>query len=290
MKRELHSSSEHTTDGLCAEAGRKGDGQALLLGLKLIPLALMFACAGNTGVQVLPPQTVTTAASNDGSEPGQSPVLLTPPTPDVVLKPEPKPEPTDKAKLDDGSLVVIATGDRAPGVTTRRDLVMAARRESERRKNTQPIAVIDDDNLAEHAEGGNLTVGNPRASTTVELEEARSTLDQRLQDEEYWRARARGIRQRWRTAYDSFEKIETQASVLRRRFYSEENVELRDREIQPAWEDAKKLLKEVKEDIGNVKKELDSLYLDGRRAGALEGWLREGIELEPWDGIDLKVP
>lgn len=240
---------------------------------------LLAGCSGAPDPQPLPPQTVTTAAIKK-----QAPVALTTPLPEIptaVAAAAPE-EDANKPPHDDGSLVVIRTKTGAPGETTNRDLVQAARQERERRKTASPIAVVDDDNLSEHASGGQLTVGNPRAVPEAEVAEARETLDRYKEQEEYWRRRARDIRQRWRDAYDSLEGLEEETAELRRKFYAEEDAAFRDREIKPAWDRSQDLLREAKKSIESAREELDILYGEGRRAGALEGWLRAGIELEPW--------
>ncbi|MDH3745756.1 MAG: hypothetical protein OES47_11715, partial [Acidobacteriota bacterium] len=52
-------------------------------------------------------------------------------------------------------------------------------------------------------------------------------------------------------------------------------------QIKPAWDRALDRLEGARELVAEASTQLDELIEEGRRAGALPGWLREGIDLEP---------
>jgi sporulation-control protein spo0M len=64
-------------------------------------------------------------------------------------------------------------------------------------------------------------------------------------------------------------------------FYREDDGFYRDQEIKPAWDKSLRDLDEARLMAVEMEKELELFLEAGRRAGALPGWLREGIELEP---------
>ena len=242
---------------------------------------LVLSCA-SPRPQALPPQTVT-APANVASEP----ILTAPPVPSTAAEDGGEKAPTggaaEKAEPeDDGSLLIVGDGARVAGQTTTRDLIEASNREKERRRESdQPGLVVTDDNLAEKAEGGRLTFAQRATGREDQVERAQEVLEGYAEQEQYWRDRARTIRTNWRDAFDRIDELEADASELRRRFYAEEDVELRDRDIKPAWDRTLELLKQARNTVDRSREELDLMMEEGRRAGALEGWLREGLELEP---------
>ncbi len=264
------------------------------LGTLAVCAISIAGCAAPAKEVPLPPQTVTPGAGNSAPAdivrelppevlpPAQPPVELPPVSPGAAGVQPPPAESEPSRSRDDGSLLILGAHDGSPGETTNRDLVEAARRERERRRQARPVAVINDENISEQAKGGRLTVGTPRVVNPEQLAEARETLDEFADKEEYWRSRARDIRQRWREAFDSVERLEDEAAEWRRRFYAAEDIAVRDREIKPAWDRSQDLLGETRRTIEKAQDELDLMYEEGRYQGALDGWLREGIELEPW--------
>jgi hypothetical protein len=104
---------------------------------------------------------------------------------------------------------------------------------------------------------------------------------QALKDEEHWRSRALDVRTRLRQAADRTADLELSAAGWRRRFYSEEDPYFRDSKIKPEWDRVLAQLEENRSEVEMTWKELEDFLEEGRRAGALPGWLREGGELEP---------
>ncbi|HUF77916.1 MAG TPA: hypothetical protein VMR44_03250 [Thermoanaerobaculia bacterium] len=101
------------------------------------------------------------------------------------------------------------------------------------------------------------------------------------QGEGYWRARVRDLRLGLREAVDELAELEGRAGSLRRSFYAEDDPYVRDGEIKPAWDRVLDRIGETREAIARYRDELEESLEEGRLAGALPGWLREGIELEP---------
>ena len=91
----------------------------------------------------------------------------------------------------------------------------------------------------------------------------------------------RSIRSEWRQAYDSIEELEEEAAALRTRFYAEDDPVYRDRVIKPEWDRTLDRLHEARRAIDRAQEQLDQALEEGRIAGALPGWLRDGEELEP---------
>ena len=86
---------------------------------------------------------------------------------------------------------------------------------------------------------------------------------------------------RWRDSVDRVEELEGEVAELRRRFYMEDDPFYRDSQIKPAWDRSLDQLTIAKDEVVAAKEDLDELLEEGRRQGALPGWLREGIEFEP---------
>lgn len=180
------------------------------------------------------------------------------------ITPESKPREVD---------VVDPGGERGPV-----SLVEAARAERERRaRSGPPVAVITDQNVA-HSKG-KITVADPK-KPAVAGEDAAAAL-RTIKDEQYWRSRALDIRTRLRQATDRVEDLELSAAGWRRRFYAEEDPYFRDGKIKPEWDRVLAQLEETRNEVETTRKELEDFLEEGRRAGALPGWLREGGELEP---------
>jgi hypothetical protein len=180
----------------------------------------------------------------------------------------------------DDSLIMLDSDSEEP--TGSPSLVEAARAERERRQTgDQPAIVITNKNLAEYATG-DLTVSD--APETVDVEPAPGATQEAkelAEDEAYWRRRAREIRIQWRDAVESIPEAESRVAELRMAFYREDDGFYRDQEIKPAWDRALRELDEARLMAEEMEKELDLFLEAGRQAGALPGWLREGIELEP---------
>jgi len=100
-------------------------------------------------------------------------------------------------------------------------------------------------------------------------------------DELCWRRRARELRQSWADASAEIEDLEARVADLRWRFYASDDPWQRDSQIKPAWDRALDRLHRTREEVERYGERVDDLMEEGRRAGALPGWLREGVELEP---------
>jgi len=180
----------------------------------------------------------------------------------------------------DDSLMMLDSETGEPTDTP--SLVEAARAERERRQTSdRPAIVITNKNLAEYATGDLTTSDTPE---TVDVEAPAGGTPEATElaeDEAYWRRRAREIRIEWREAVEAIPEAESRVAELRMDFYAEDDGFYRDQEIKPAWDKALRDLDEARLMAVEMEKELGLFLEAGRRAGALPGWLREGIELEP---------
>jgi hypothetical protein len=178
----------------------------------------------------------------------------------------------------DATLIVIDPGD--PDSSSQPSLVEASKREKERKaQGSKSVAVITDETLPKLAKKGQLTFADLSKTKAGEKPPAADLAS--IEQEQYWRGRARAIRQRWRDAVDEGADLERQAAEFRRKFYAESDPFRRDGEIKPSWDRTLDRLRLAKERADAAKKELGDFLEEGRRAGALPGWLREGAELEP---------
>ncbi len=175
-------------------------------------------------------------------------------------------------------MIIIDAGDS--DADSRPSLVEASKREKERKATAgKSVAVITNETLPKMAKKGQLTfadLSKPKAGENPPAGEVASA-----EQQQYWSGRALAIRQRWRDAVDEGANLERQAADLRRRFYAESDPFRRDGEIKPSWDRTLDRIRLAKERADAAKKELGEFLEEGRRAGALPGWLREGAELEP---------
>jgi hypothetical protein len=224
------------------------------LGLALPLAVLCGACAARQEARALPPQAVTQQT-------------LEPPPPSEL--------PVPAAVKDDGKTIVIDEGgERAAGEIS---IVEAARAEKLRRQTAgPPIAVINNKNLPEHATG-TLSTGSVPAKP-VDTSSSPDTVAAR---EEYWRSKVREARQAWHDAEVEIAGREAEVAEFRKRFYAEDDPFRRDEQIKPAWDHALELLAASKRRSRESGEAVGAILEEGRRAGALPGWLREGFDLEP---------
>lgn len=230
-------------------------------------MALAAACASapppRATSKAKPPKPRQETPSAPQTDKAVPPVELSPPSRSEEITPQDKPREVD---------VVDPGGDRAP-----RTLVEAARAEKERRaKSGPPVAVITDKNISQHQ--GQITMAEPKK---MPAQPADSAALEMLKNEEYWRKRAVDIRTRLRKVADTVEELEVSAAGWRRRFYAEEDPNRRDSRIKPEWDRVLAELEENRQEIETTRQELEEFLDEGRRAGALPGWLREGAEMEP---------
>jgi hypothetical protein len=261
-------------------------GAALLIGVALIGegLAGALACAH-------PPQPVTAAsAAKKASEKAPAESAAADGAPSATAAPAPaQPAPAaspgaEPAASRPGVVVVdpgaLVEDNRSKG------LVDAARAERERRTHAgPPVAVINNKTLP-HLAKGQLTYVDPKAGkakapSESEAEGASATAAAGAHDEAYWRGRALAIRTRWHDAHEEIAALQQSAADLRRRFYAEDDPYRRDAQIKPEWDRALDRLAREREEATAAQRELAEFLEEGRREGALPGWLREGAELEP---------
>lgn len=196
----------------------------------------------------------------------------------MAVPAEPKIEPAAPQPSDqDGPLVVVRPGGKAGGDSSTSALVEASRAERERRaKAGQPRLVINDKNLPKYATG-TLTVMEPEKKKGGEAADAAEA----AKKEVYWRQRGLEIRQRWRRLADQIQELEASAADWRQKFYAQDDPYVRDGKIKPEWDRVLDRLAQTRREVDTTRQELEQYMEEGRRAGALPGWLRAGTELEP---------
>lgn len=238
-----------------------GVRRSLLVALSLSALA--SACASRqdpataAAVPATPPQTVSPVAPAEPEPHVEEPVAVTP-------------RPNETVVIEEG-------GEKGTG----RDLAEAARQERERRRDAPPpVVVVTDKNLETHATG-NLTFSDRPAVADGEGTAATENAAEAQDRERYWRDRLRDHRQEWADAVEEIFELEQEVSELRVRFYAEDDPYVRDGRIKPQWDSALERLADARRRAERLEQELDGILEEGRRAGALPGWLREGSELEP---------
>jgi hypothetical protein len=245
-----------------------------------LALAMLSACASSSKQESARVATLPSNPSTPPTEEAVPPSSVPPPSSAPLAPIEP-------------ITIVLDEGEEAPveGLT----LAEASRLARERKQNAPPPAVvITNKNLSQWAKRGELTVAEPKpapAKATPPTEAppgagtpadgGAKTAAQDPRGEDYWRSQALRLRQRWRDAHDQIQDLEKQADAMRFRFYDEEDIVRRDSEIKPAWDRTLDLLEKVREQAAQSQEQLEDLIEEGRRAGALPGWLREGVELEP---------
>ncbi len=180
--------------------------------------------------------------------------------------------------------VLIDSGKPAP---EKLSLVEASRRAKALKANAgEPVAVITDENLKDYAARGKLTMAHP-TSRPVQPSAPSSSVGgssdstPEVSEEEYWSERVRTLRQGWRDAVDAMADLEARAETLRTQFYAADDPRLRDTRIKPEWDRALDLIQQRRRDATRYQEELALALEEGRRAGALPGWLRTGYDLEP---------
>jgi len=264
-------------------------------------LLFVAACSGlGTQPESLPPQSVSQLTLDDSefeeyvvTQEEESAAELPPSTVvddeadepvggAVVMVDEVEVEPDD-------TLVVIEDGT---GETEEREMTLAetARAERRRRGQSPPTQiVITDKNLADYATGELTSWEGPSAASSPEsLEAGEGEADLAL-DEAYWRDRGYEIRLAWKEATERVGELEGDVFNLRMRFYAEDDPFYRDSQIKPAWDHAIEDLSATREEVELRQQELADFLEEGRVAGALPGWLREGIELEPKPPVEEEM-
>jgi hypothetical protein len=149
---------------------------------------------------------------------------------------------------------------------------------------------ITNDNLGDYARPGNVTVATAPAAEEAAADAATAAAsEEAATDEAYWRDRLRSLREDWRQAADEAERLEREAEELRWRFYAAEDPWVRDGRIKPEWDRVLDRLDAVREEVAGYPRLVAEAVEEGRREGALPGWLREGSELEPETPADAET-
>jgi len=235
-----------------------GPKQLACAAILLIPLA-GFAGCGTAG---RPP--VTRQEATPKPSPAAEPSPAPPDTPAAEAPPQPSSSPRTVDVVDPG------------GASSPPSLVQAAKAERERRAHAgEPVAVITDKTLP-HLPKGQLTYAEPKKKTAIPAAPPSNP-----RDEQYWRGRALDIRTRWKKTAEEVKDLEQSAAGWRRRFYAENDPYARDSQVKPEWDRVLDRLGKARSEVETTRKELDDFMEEGRRAGALPGWLREGSEQEP---------
>ncbi len=257
----------------------------ILLGLAALVGSGNLACSGNEEPDPLPSQAVSQV----------TPQLQPPP---------PAPPPIREVAPTRGSTVKVIDSGTEVGdpLTLAEASQLAKARKAESRQ--EPVAKITDENLHEYSEGAAVIVLESEPAARLEPFDPGGEGDDRLgspgdpestlQDsgrtrsgasdlrgEDYWRTRALELRMGWRRTVDRIQELELQAAALRQQFYAEEDPYIRDSQLKPAWDRVLDRVEDLRERSTRYEQDLDLFVEEGRRAGALQGWLNQGWELEP---------
>lgn len=280
----------------------------LTAGALVLAVGSLAACAGNPKPQALPPQTMapmppqTPELSNlseaDRSAAGAPETGIAAPAPVVepvgsVAAPGVEQSTASTARElepvapEDDHLTVVLDPGIDPG-EQHQSIYAAAQAEKKRRAAVGKSTIVLTNKTLEEYSKGKLTyvedetgpgeagqgdrMAPPKSDPPAGLEEP---------DEDYWRNLVRDLRLAWRQAYEDIEEYELEIARLRRDFYAEDDPFYRDSQIKPAWDRALEDLDQAERTVERSQRKLEQAIDDGRRAGALPGWLREGIELEP---------
>lgn len=191
-------------------------------------------------------------------------------------------------------LIVVSPGGQA-AATSVAELSRATRAERQRHGD-RSVGELTDENLPELSKRGEVTfagdgsveeAGGGEEGATADGEasaEDATVADAEAEtpcDETCWRRRAYELRQAWNEATDEVARLEEEAADLRWRFYAEDDPWVRDSQIKPAWDRVLDRLGGKRDEAERYAERVAELMERGRRAGALPGWLREGVELEP---------
>jgi hypothetical protein len=246
--------------------------ERLRIGAVVAVLAVLavLGCRGGT------PQPVTRAEAPQ--EPKAPAAAASPQTPEIA---PPAPAPPEEKRKGDAAPVVVDPG--VDGSKTPETLVEAAHAERERRAGAgKTLVVINDKTLPRYAAKGQITVADPKTKDKKKaLSAAEATAAAQARDEQYWRGRASKLRDVWRQAADEVKDLEQKSGELRLHFYAENDAFLRDTQIKPDWDRVLDRLRQARLDVDTAKQDLAKFLDEGRAAGALPGWLDEGIENEP---------
>ncbi len=270
----------------------------------LLTVALSLSCASGKPTQRLPSQTMSSEPASEPRDAPPDPVPVNSEGEAGSLDPrEPIPAPADSAtQTAQGRELTVVIDEGEGPESRRRTLVEAAAAERERRSKStaEQIAVITNENLEDYAQGQMTEleppatvepVPTPSGDPESEVEAANppspqgreSSIEESTDPEAYWRGRILRARTNWASAVAEIDHLNETIAELRQRFYAEEDPYYRDSRIKPSWDRALDRLEEARAAAQEYRQEVQSILEDGRRAAALPGWLREGLDLEPSD-------
>ena len=193
---------------------------------------------------------------------------------------------SDAANQEEEDRITVVLEEGGDERRDGRTLMDAAIEERRRRETAAPAQiVITDKNLHEFATG-ELTVvetdgsveTDTKSAATVESSSAPTEDDD---PEAYWRGRIRRARQNWASTVEEIAHLEERIGTLRQQFYAADDPYDRDTRIKPSWDLALERLDDARAASERFRAEVDRVLEEGRRQGALPGWLREGVDLEP---------
>lgn len=239
------------------------------------PILLLLGALLALGCHSTAPQPV--ARTDQPKEETKAPAAA----PSPAKTPEPAPAAAPPRQGDAAPVVVDPGSDEGKQPQT---LIEASRAEKERRANAgKPVAVITDKTLPKYASKGQITVADPKKDKKDAKASATTASAPAVKDEQYWRGRARELRETWKQAADEVKDLEQKSITLRQKFYNESDTFLRDTQIKPDWDRVLDRLRQARQEVETAKQDLTRFLEEGRAAGALPGWLDEGSEIEPAD-------
>jgi hypothetical protein len=267
-----------------------GPGAALVLALGLA--AGGWACSGAPEAAAPEPALVgdagaTAEAQGEAAALGSKSAGETPaaqpvpePAPSTAAEAEPSGAPPAPARPADPTVILIERAEPEKRPTTLFEAAEAARAQRAKSGSSARISVTDKNLHEFQGEGLTFAEAKPAAPAEETAEDGVEVVEPE-RGEAYWRARVRDLRLRLREGVDELAELEERAGSLRRSFYAEDDPHVRDGEIKPAWDRVLDRTAAIRQAIGGLQEELGLVVEEGRLAGALPGWLREGIELEP---------
>ena len=227
-------------------------------------------------------------------------ITIDPPREPTPLLEAPSESAAHKSQYDPGDETLTVIREGAAESHEPAGLWEVAQREKERREGAEEVAIVlTDKNLKEMAASGDITVAESAESEedatveeaavepvtesteTPQAESSETDLEKLAENEEYWRSGALRIRTEMAEAAARIDDLESAAFQLRQSFYAEDDPFYRDGQIKPSWDRTLEELDDTRELVLEKREELQLFLEEGHRAGALPGWLREGIELEP---------
>lgn len=190
----------------------------------------------------------------------------------------------EAVSASDDAVVILAGGERREPHEPATLVEAAAAARAQRAASGPPAATITDENRHERAARGQLTfVSAPAAGAAPDPSpgEEETAPAAKPGGEAYWRTTVRDTRVRWRDAAQQVEELQARVAELRNAFYAADDPFYRDGVIKADWDAALGDLATAEAEVAAARTDLRRLLDAGRRAGALPGWLREGLELEP---------